>query len=378
MSTTIPVGKGTFKVFGDFDKLTDGWQPNTDYQDSRGGFRLDMPIAGGGSFFVNYQMFLNQQQFGSPLPVDPPTGEVIPGFKPDNNYEFLGARVDHRVYALTVGATIPINRSTSLQNTLGLTKDDATIAQSFVGEIDAADPNIANSNGYNIKPKENDLYDDLHLVTSFQAGGKSPTDRRRRHHDRPDQVERLDVRLRFPDRSRHRAEPDRHPGDGLLDHQGRSHVRRPLRQRPVDAGPVPHDLGRRALRHHVRDAERLLHRRGRLTGHEARRPVVGRRFDPRPGPDEPGRLHQRPERLLRGQDQLQARGPGPARALGRDPLARAHDQRGSRHQVQPVVQPGLLQRLVLPHDLQQPRRFHRGPERAAPARQRRPGAVRRL
>ena len=171
VSTTIPVGKGTFKVFGDFDKLTDGWQPNTDYKDTRGGFRLDMPIASGGSFFVNYQMFLNQQQFGSPLPVDPPTGEVIPGFKPDNNYEFLGARVDHRVYALTLGATIPISHSTSIQNTLGLTKDDATIAQSFLGEVDEANPNIANSNGYNIKPKENDLYDDLHLLTNFQAAG---------------------------------------------------------------------------------------------------------------------------------------------------------------------------------------------------------------
>jgi outer membrane receptor protein involved in Fe transport len=170
-STTIPVGKGTFRVFGDFDKLTNGWQPNTDYQDARGGFRLDMPILDGGSFFVNYQMFLNQQQFGSPLPVDPPTGEVIPGFKPDNNYEFIGARVDHRVYALTLGATIPLNRTTSLQNTLGLTKDDATIAQSFLGEVDATNPNLANSNGYNIKPKENDLYDDLHLTTTFQAAG---------------------------------------------------------------------------------------------------------------------------------------------------------------------------------------------------------------
>lgn len=170
-STTIPVGKGTFKVFGDFDKLTNGWQPNTDYQDARGGFRLDMPILDGGSFFVNYQMFLNQQQFGSPLPVDPPTGEVIPGFQPDNNYEFIGARVDHRVYALTLGATIPLNRTTSLQNTLGLTKDDATIAQSFLGEVDAENPNLANSNGYNLKPKENDLYDDLHLTTTFQAAG---------------------------------------------------------------------------------------------------------------------------------------------------------------------------------------------------------------
>jgi outer membrane receptor protein involved in Fe transport len=170
--TVIPLGgKSTFKIFGDFDKLTDGWQPNTDYKDARGGFRIDVPLDNGAVFFLNYQMFLNQQQFGSPLPVDPPSGTVIPGFQPDNNYEFIGARVDHRVYALTLGATVPLNRTTSLQNTLGLTKDDATIAQSFLSGLDEIDQNIGTSSGYDLKPKENDLYDDLHLVTNFQAAG---------------------------------------------------------------------------------------------------------------------------------------------------------------------------------------------------------------
>ncbi|HYX20907.1 MAG TPA: TonB-dependent receptor [Thermoanaerobaculia bacterium] len=171
VQSAIPIGNATFKVFGDFDKLTDGWQPNTDYKDTRGGFRLDVPFADGSSMFVNYQMFLNQQGFGSPLPVDPPTGEVIPGFKPDNNYEFLGARVDHRVYALTLGGTLALSKTTSLQNVLGLTRDQATLAQSFVGEIDAENPNIANSNGYDLKPLEKDLYDDLHVITTFQAAG---------------------------------------------------------------------------------------------------------------------------------------------------------------------------------------------------------------
>ncbi len=135
-STVIPIGKSTLRLFGNFDKLTNGWQPNTDYQDGRGGFRIDTPLPNGGSLSFGYTMFLNQQQFGSPLPVDPPSGTVIPGFKPDNNYEPIGARVDHRVYAVTVNATIPLNKTTSLQNVLGLTKDDATIAQSFVTGFD--------------------------------------------------------------------------------------------------------------------------------------------------------------------------------------------------------------------------------------------------
>jgi len=116
-------------------------------------------------------MFLNQQQFGSPLPVDPPTGNVLPGFNMDSNYEPIGARIDHRVYALTLGGTLRLSPSTSLQNVLGLTKDDATIAQSFVSGTDDLDQNVATSSGYNIKPNENDLYDDLHLVTTFQAAG---------------------------------------------------------------------------------------------------------------------------------------------------------------------------------------------------------------
>ena len=171
VQTAIPIGKATFKVFGDFDKLSDGWQPNTDYKDTRGGFRLDVPFSDGSSMFVNYQMFLNQQQFGSPLPVDPPSGTVIPGFQIDKNYEFIGARVDHRVYALTLGGTLALSKTTSLQNVLGLTRDQATLSQSFISGLDEIDQNVATSSGYDLKPVEKDLYDDLHVVTNFQAAG---------------------------------------------------------------------------------------------------------------------------------------------------------------------------------------------------------------
>ncbi len=83
VQSAIPIGKATLKVFGDFDKLTNGWQPNTDYKDTRGGFRLNVPFADGSSMFVNYQMFLNQQGFGSPLPGRPAERRrSSPGFNP--------------------------------------------------------------------------------------------------------------------------------------------------------------------------------------------------------------------------------------------------------------------------------------------------------
>ena len=96
-STAIPIGPAMLRVFGTFER-SKGWQDRTDYKDDRGGFRLDMPLAGGGKLSFNYTMFRNTQFFGSPLPVDPPSGETIEGFQIDRNYEPVGARLDHRVY----------------------------------------------------------------------------------------------------------------------------------------------------------------------------------------------------------------------------------------------------------------------------------------
>ncbi|HTO88143.1 MAG TPA: TonB-dependent receptor [Thermoanaerobaculia bacterium] len=169
-TTTFPIGKATLRLFGNFDRLNSGWQPRTDYEDSRGGFRLDAPLGGGGNVTVMYNMFLNTQFFGSPLPIDPPTGEVIPGFKAENNYEPVGARLDHRVYALTTSAVFPLGRETTLQNTLGLTRDNQISIRSFVSEVEP-DQNTASSAGVALKPQQSTVYDDLHLTTNFSAAG---------------------------------------------------------------------------------------------------------------------------------------------------------------------------------------------------------------
>ena len=168
VSSAFPVGSSSLRIWGNFDRA-DGWQDRTDYKDDRGGFRLDTPLAGGGKVSVTYSMFRNTQQFGSPLPVDPPTGEVIEGFQIDRNYEPIGARLDHRVYALTAMGTFPINASTSIENVLGVTRDDQISVRTFIGEVDG---NEAAAAGVAIKPRETDIYDDLHVVTKFEAGGK--------------------------------------------------------------------------------------------------------------------------------------------------------------------------------------------------------------
>jgi len=167
-STAIPIGSAMLRVFGTFDN-SHGWQDRTDYRDSRGGFRLDAPLSGGGKLSFTYTMYLNTQDFGSPLPVDPPSGEVIPGFVIDRNYEVIGARLDHRLYTATASASLPLSGSTALETVLGFTRDNQISVQSFIGEVDG---NTATASGLSLKPQETDVYADAHLVHRFQAAGQ--------------------------------------------------------------------------------------------------------------------------------------------------------------------------------------------------------------
>jgi iron complex outermembrane receptor protein len=166
-TTAIPIGASMLRVFGSFDN-DHGWQDRTNYRDSRGGFRLDTPLSGGGHFSLTYTMYLNTQDFGSPLPVDPPTGEVIPGFVIDRNYEVIGARLDHRVYSTTASASFPLGSSSALETVLGFTRDNKISVQSFIGEVDG---NTATASGLNLKPEETDVYADVHLIHRFEAAG---------------------------------------------------------------------------------------------------------------------------------------------------------------------------------------------------------------
>ncbi len=186
VSTAIPVGRATLKVFGNFDRA-DGWQDRTDYADDRGGFRLDTPLGDGGvRMSVVYNMFRNTQDFGSPLPVDPPTGEVIPGFQVDRNYEPIGARLDHRVYAFTDLLTIPLSATTRLENTLRSDRDDQIQVRSFISGVDGNDATAA---GVSLKPSREGPVRRPAPGDAVRGRRASPPRRRRRrdvgpHHGR--------------------------------------------------------------------------------------------------------------------------------------------------------------------------------------------------
>ncbi|HEY6066898.1 MAG TPA: TonB-dependent receptor, partial [Thermoanaerobaculia bacterium] len=158
-------GAANLRVFGSFER-SDGWQDRTDSKDDRGGFRLEAPTSGGGKLSVIFDWIRDTQFFGSPLPVA--DGEPIPGFHADRNYEVGGARIDHRVYSLTARWQHPLSASAVLENVVGVARDNQISIRSFVGEVDG---NEAAAAGVALKPRETDLYDDLHVTTGFEAAG---------------------------------------------------------------------------------------------------------------------------------------------------------------------------------------------------------------
>ena len=165
-SHTAALGGGTLRLFGTFDRAG-GWQDRTDYRDDRGGVRFDLPLSGGGRFSAVVDLSRTTQFFGSPIPVD--AGEPLPGFRIDRNYAVDGARLDHRVYSLTTRFEKPLTSTLSLENVLGVARDEQISIRSFVGEVNG---NEAAAAGVSLKPRETDVYDDLHLVANFDAAGR--------------------------------------------------------------------------------------------------------------------------------------------------------------------------------------------------------------
>ena len=165
-SQGIEAGSAKLRLFGSFER-SNGWQDRTDFRDDRGGLRFDTPVARTGQLSVIFNVIRSTQFFGSPLPVD--AGEPLPGFRADRNYAVGGARLDHRVYSLTAHWQQPISASLLLENVFGVTRDDQISIRSFVGEVDG---NEAAAEGVALRPRETDVYDDIHLVTTFSGAGK--------------------------------------------------------------------------------------------------------------------------------------------------------------------------------------------------------------
>jgi outer membrane receptor protein involved in Fe transport len=102
--------------------------------------------------------------WGSPLPVE--DGAFVPGFELDRNYAVGGARMDHRVYSLTSNVSQRLSGSVTLENTLGLTRDEQIAVRSF---IDGVEGSTASANGTSLRPVESTFFDDVRTVATFGA-----------------------------------------------------------------------------------------------------------------------------------------------------------------------------------------------------------------
>lgn len=166
VSTTLLLGEARLRFSGNIER-SEGWQDRTDFKDDRFGLRLDTPF-GGGKLTVTLDAFRNTQFFGSPLPVDPPSGQTLEGFQIDRNYEVGGARLDHRVYALATHYVRPLSASVVIENTFSAARDDQISVQSF---LDDTSGNTATATGVALYPTETDVYEDIHLLATFEAMG---------------------------------------------------------------------------------------------------------------------------------------------------------------------------------------------------------------
>ncbi len=154
----------TLRAFGAMAR-GDGWQDRTDSSVDR--FSLTGEKTWGAARLgVTVTAFRDTSYFGSPLPVD--GGEPIPGFVAERNYAVDGARLDHRVYALSSNLSVPLRDGLRLENTLGLTRDEQISVRSFISSVDGTN---ATAEGVSLRPVESTVFDDARLVAEFSAGG---------------------------------------------------------------------------------------------------------------------------------------------------------------------------------------------------------------
>ena len=144
-----------------------GWQERTDF--TREQLRISLDNRFGQTKMTTSIMWFRDTNFwGSPQPVD--AGQPIPGFEdPDENFAVQGARVDHHVIGLFNNIQTPITSNTYFENILGVTNDNQGSIRSWVTAVEGDE---AESEGIALYPKEYVVYDDAHIVTTFQAAGQ--------------------------------------------------------------------------------------------------------------------------------------------------------------------------------------------------------------
>ena len=144
----------------------EGWQDRTAFDVIRGNVSFARNL-GSSKLSLSYSALNDQQDWGSPVPVD--QGVPLPGFEdPERNVAVGGATVEHQVVTFGLHSTTPVGSSSSLRNVLDFRRDQQTSVRSFVTAVVGDD---VESEGISLEPLERTGYEDLSLVTKLDAGG---------------------------------------------------------------------------------------------------------------------------------------------------------------------------------------------------------------
>lgn len=143
----------------------DGFQDRTSYDRIRGNATYGFG-TGRARWTLDVAGLNDDQDWGSPLKYE--EGELVPGFVIDRNYAVKGAKVEHQVWSGTARTTWPLSGQSRIENTLGVAWDKQHYLRTFPGEI-IGDTLV--SEGLELEPKENSLYEDVRWVNSFEKSG---------------------------------------------------------------------------------------------------------------------------------------------------------------------------------------------------------------
>lgn len=144
----------------------DGWQDRTGFDVIRGNVSFARSL-GSSKLSLSYSALSDQQDWGSPMPVD--QGVPLPGFEdPEHNVAVGGATVEHQVVTFGLHSTTPLGSASALRNVLDFRRDQQTSVRSFVTLVSG---DTVESEGISLEPLERTVYEDLSLVTKLDAGG---------------------------------------------------------------------------------------------------------------------------------------------------------------------------------------------------------------
>jgi iron complex outermembrane recepter protein len=137
-----------------------GWRPRTGGRRNEVSATWGKDHLAGGSLKLRAFGLDQQENYGSPLPVDSDSGLLPAGIDFHSNVALRGTEIASRDFGFTSRYDHPLSSSMKLINDFGYTHRNRHLAQSFV---DTVDGDSFQGAGTDFRPRHNDVFEDLRL-----------------------------------------------------------------------------------------------------------------------------------------------------------------------------------------------------------------------